>query len=159
MRAFDTFKQSHFPKDLRLALVTALVRVNDLEDAELILDTYWGTENFDLSIYKDLPKALCGLLNFISEPLKTKLYSGKFSEEDVNISNNLLKINLDQKGVVQCQNFASLKRESDRIFSILGVYVGCSPITVKRLAHLFNLAHKKDVQTPEISRFEKEILL
>jgi hypothetical protein len=50
------------PYNYQLWLVTCLLQLNDLEDADLLISTLWGERKLDLTIHRDL---LCTLLELL----------------------------------------------------------------------------------------------
>ena len=54
MAKINVLKRDYIPYNFQLWLVSCLIKLNDLEDAELIIGSIWGDEKLDLRVHKDL---------------------------------------------------------------------------------------------------------
>lgn len=54
MSKIEQLRRDQFPYNFQLWLVTCLLQLNDLENAEIIIGSIWGDEKLDLTIHKDL---------------------------------------------------------------------------------------------------------
>ena len=124
------------PYNYQLWLVTCLLQLNDLADADLLISTLWGERKLDLTIHRDL---LCTLFEILEVAIKklhpgsiqgaggqnvktTSWFRGRKAKEDT----RTLRWTGDgqDKGIKVCENPQELLTHLPKILKLIGVYVG-----------------------------------
>lgn len=62
-------KSEVLPQNYKLLLIACLIKVNDFEDAELIIGSMWGDEKLDLTICPEITKSCFSVLDKMIEEL------------------------------------------------------------------------------------------
>ena len=77
MVKIDQLRKDQFPYNFQLWLVTCLLQINDLDNAELIIGSIWGDEKLDLTIHKDLLQTLFALVEIMIAKMYESLACNK----------------------------------------------------------------------------------
>ena len=121
-------KSEILPSNFKLNLIASLIRVNDFEDAELIIGSMWGDEKLDLTICPEILKSCFSMVDKMIE----ELYFEIAKNRSTSLRRNL-QLPYHAKGIKTCRRGEELSESLPVLLRVLGVHVGLDSEVFDRL--------------------------
>ena len=140
MMKVNQIRADVIPYNFQIWLLTCLLKLNDFEDAELIIGSIWGDEKLDLRIHKDLLQTLFETIEIMIGQLFEKMPQNQnaWSRRVMKDRVNKKLIDGDTKGVQICQSAQDLALNLPKVIRIIGIHLGLNSVVFLRLMKVVN---------------------
>ena len=137
---YRRWRNGKLPYNFQLWLVTCLLKVNDFEDAELIIGSMWGDEKIDLRIHKELLLTLFWYAEKMIQQMFFDIPTNRkgWSRKRIQNAKDLDIIPDNGKGVKICRTPEDICQTIPILLRVLGVHLGLNTVVLLRLLKVVN---------------------